>query len=428
MVDSGFHSAEIGLPESISPKERLASDVNEVLRVRQRIKEKTSNTFTDRLLGVVSAGRGAEKYLPRTIPLLIQQANEAGRKVDLLIGMNNGFENEEFYAAIGGSEETEVVHLYADQKLEPNVPAKVRDESKEPYTFTNDEANRNRVFIIHQPASAHAAGKIRMLNDAYGLVMDSIEAGWTPPNLTIAFDAESEFRLAEGKSTRYGENSNGLARLLDQCEGPEAPDVIGTKNRFAVYRDTVGQSKPDTEGVVPPMQLFLNLVHGRIDGYRWNPGGGTLGKTEAIVSLIDTISRRYPGMRIEDVVSTVLGLHAGFQQGVSYEVLSLNRCPGLEDQNGWREQMERWVAGSKALDDLYGRENTKLVAGPGKIWNVVAGVGGLMQEATTVRNKKQVLDLVQYMVDMLKVRPEYNAMHDKVMPDVVKGSSTTASW
>ena len=359
----------------LSPAQRLERDSAEV-RARYRILREHTRGATDplRLLVVISITHGAERHLPRSLPRLFAQTRARGCAVDLLLGCNNGYQSRELDAWLEKHSGCRVIEGFCS-KLAADRPAAIVDRGGAPLLISATHPDEDRCFLIRQrPApqarSGVAAGKIRMLGDLYGLIADSIAAGWHPPRLLLACDAESEFELAAPWSLEQA-GEPGLARLLERFANEADLDLLGTRNRFAAFETLPdGSRQPRLDWRLPSMQLYLNLVHSRAHGFMWMPGGGTLGRTEALTALLAVICSHYPSMRIEDTQTTLLGRSAGFGVAIDTRVCSLNRCASPAEKDLAIGQLERYISGQKDLEEKYGREVGRIV--PGSTFTIIA--------------------------------------------------------
>ncbi|MFB2771451.1 hypothetical protein ACE1AT_19505 [Pelatocladus sp. BLCC-F211] len=425
---------------------RLRSDVESVLSCREWIKTITNNTFdSTRILGVVAVAKGAENYLPYTIPKIITKISEIGVIADIVIGLNNGFECQSVIERFSLIPNVQVIHLYTGEKLANNIPAKIFDNAKcegEVYSLSNIDyqSSQHRIFVVHQKKGEYTAGKIRVLGDIYAsLLLRSIENGWIPPAILVAFDAESQF-LVEQKYAFIEPESNGLMLMVNKLKNEPEIDILGTRNKFAVYQKSILDGMkvllPNFSEEIPPLQFFLDAVHGRYIGYQWMPGGGTLGKTDVLISLLVVISQRYPGTRSEDSHLTILAKHAGFIGKIFLDVVSINRTPSLTDMttgeeqtNAWIEQIFRWDSGYQGLKLCYGVHNIKFIvsnqiplsifAEPIQFLKILQGRDKI--NIKTVFKKVKTLVIAFLNSQNIKKKSLDN-------PDILQGSKTKASW
>lgn len=407
---------------------RLADDVRRVLRLHDEILVATGGTCdSSRVLGIVAAAASAEQYLAYTIPRLVRQIEASGRRADLVIGLNNGFRCDRTIAYLKSLDRVQLIELYTGDKLGPAIPTTCFDhpgEQTQPYTIPPADDAQHRVFVVYQREGPHAAGKIRMLDDlGRGLILPSIQAGWQPPQYTLVFDAESIFiAQTEDRSldtelsqirtllARLGGNiervvntltqayisakqrqtltppatqsqpldfeSNGLAPLIDLLDSQPDLHITGAITRFCTYEtsktiDGIDVRLPRLATPCSPMHTIYNYTCGLIPGCLCMPGGGTIGRTECMLSLLATISQLYPGTTSEDAILTVLAEPAGFRIGLCDQALLTNRCAATDEwtkhqppRRAWQHQFVRWYAGFDAVEQHYGRHNAGAVLGP----------------------------------------------------------------
>ncbi|BAY76701.1 hypothetical protein NIES25_31580 [Nostoc linckia NIES-25] len=436
--------------EKIALRERqnrtLSADVKSVLYYRDWIQAQTNHTFDKtRILGIVAATKGAENYLPYTIPKIIQQISEIGMKADIVIGLNHGFECPAVIDRFTLLQNTQIIHLYTQEKLANNIPAPIFDNimcQGKPYCLTNTDVYkyRHRIFVVHQKQGQYSAGKIRVLGDIYGsLLLKSIEHGWIPPALLITFDAESQFLVARNYSVIDLE-SNGLKLIINQFLNSPEIDILGTKNKFAVYQkaivDGIEVLLPDFSEELPPIQWFIDIVHGRFSSFECKWGGGTFGKTDVIVSLLVLISINYPGIRTEDTQLTILSKYAGFIGDIFLDVISTNRTPSIADmtmehpqKKAWIEQIYRWLTSVESLKLLYGEHNINMLVNIGFPWFTLAHpitflklvMGNKSINLPTIFNKIKLLFFsFLYYHNIQK--------HSTKNPDILQGDKAKAFW
>ncbi|MDZ8077973.1 MAG: hypothetical protein RMX35_02535 [Nostoc sp. DcaGUA01] len=385
-------SSSFSKEEIISLREKqdrtLEADVKSVLDYRAWIQTKTHHTVDNtRILGIVATTQGAENYLPYTIPKIIQQISETGMMADIVIGLNNGFECPVVIEKFALLSDVQVVNLYTAEKLANNIPALIFDNvmcQGEPYYLNNMEKPycRHRIFVVHQKEGKYSAGKIRILGDIYGsLLLKSIEHGWIPPAILVAFDAESIF-LANRNYSVIEPESNGLKLIVNHLQNNSEIDILGTRNKFAVYqKTTVNESEillPNFSEELSPIHWFIDIVHGRFSGYQYKPASGTVGKTDALVSVIAVIAERYPGIKSDDTHITILAKYARFVGDIFMDVISTNRTPHLADmtmeqppKKAWKEQLYRWSTANRGLKLLYGEHNIKLIVSYNFPWFIL---------------------------------------------------------
>lgn len=424
----------------------LRDDVRSVLFYREQINAKTNCTFdTTRILGVVAAGKGAENYLPYTIPKIIQQVSELGKGADIVIGLNNGFECQSILDRFTLLPDVQVIHLYTGEKTASTVPSEIFDNSQcegQPYLLSAIDPHRakHRVLVVHQKEGLYSAGKIRVLGDIYGsLLWKSIENGWTPPKFIVAFDAESQF-LVNQQNIAPKLESNGLLLIVNELQNHPEIDLLGANNRYVVYRknaiDGIGVFLPDFNAELPPIQWFLNILHGKYLGYKYKPAGCTVGKVDTIISLFAVIAERYPGTRIDDVHLTILAQNAGFRGDIFMSVVSTNRVPNPSDrttgtlsQPAWIEQVYRWSTGIHGLEINYGNHNVRPICSASFPWNILIDPIGFwqamiaMEKLNFYTGLKKMKVLIYAFWVFIKIRKK--ALEN---PDRLRDPEANASW
>jgi len=424
----------------------LTADVEGVLSCREWINGKTNRTFDKtRILGVVAAGKGAEHYLPYTIPKIIGQISEMGKGADIIIGLNNGYECQTATDRFTLLPNVQVIHLYTEEKMGCTTPANVFENGKcegRPYQLSNTDlqSSKHRIFIVHQKEGPYSAGKIRVLGDIYGsLLMKSIENGWRPPEALVTFDAESQFLVNQDRGVPDSE-SNGLMLLVSELQNNPRIDLLGAGPKYAVYRKGLADGAevllPSFGEQLPPIQRCLRAVHGRYKGYKWKPGGGTIGRTDVIVSLLAVIAARYPGARTEDVQLTILAHHAGFQGDIFMDVVFTNRVPRVTDMTtdgltepAWIQQMYRWIAGAHALEITYGKHNVRSIVSTGFPWSVFEDLIGLRRrfKGTEETNVRTVLKNLKVLLVAFVTFQEIKKKASE-SPDILQGPGAKGSW
>lgn len=413
--------------------------MEQVLTYQELIKHQTNNrSDSTRILGVVAATHGAEKYLPITIPQLLQQIAEIGLGSDIIIGLNNGFECQAVIERFTQLPDVQVVHLYTEEKLASTTPANIFDNyqcSGAPYCLNNDPLPvPHRIFVVHQRKGAYSAGKIRILGDIYhSLILKSIAEGWLPPEILFTFDAESEF-LVNHQQTIPQPDSNGLQLIVKQLQNHPELDILGTNNRYVVYQQKKSANtevwEPNFDEELPPIPWFLNLVHGKYRGFQWKPGGGTFARTGVLTSLLATISQKYPGTRNEDVQLTVLAKHAGFCGDILIDVISTNRVPSPKEIIQNEQQLKRWIAANYALEINYGKNNVRELSNIGIAWNVWFDPISFWQRIMAFEQLSLLQALKQKTKILIALSWTFFKIRQQALknPDVLQGSQAKASW
>jgi hypothetical protein len=425
--------------------QNLRTDVNRVLECRAWINTKTKHRYdSNRILGILAAAKGAEHYLPYTIPKIIAQLSEINLGGDIFVGLNNGFECPLLEQQLAILPNVNLIHLYTEAKPASTVPARI---FADPYCGgdvfrvqnTMYGSPQHRVFMIHQKQGPHAPGKIRMLSDIYALLLSSIESGWIPTSFLFMFDAESQV-LVNQPGCWPDSDSNGLKVIISQLQTQHNLDILGAKNRYVVFRDAKLAEAPilvpDFAAEMPPIQWFLNILHGKYSGYRYLPGGFNVGKSDLMMSIFNVITRNYPGARSEDVQLTVLAEQAGFSTGICLDTISTNRVPAVAEVSNdplrrplWIAQVQRWCAAVYALENLYGQQYVQPICSGRFPWNVLLDpVGFLISLYQT--EKINLCNLPKQCRDLLIASFVYQTIIRKGLghPDILTGSEARASW
>ena len=439
--------------EKISLREKqnktLMTDVKSVLSYRKWINAKTNSTFDPkRILGVVAAGKGAENYLPCTIPKIIQQISELELGADIIIGLNNGFECPAVIECFTLLPNVQVIDLYTEKKAASQIPAKIFENVNcegEPYCLSNVELqdSRHRIFVVHQQEGAYSAGKLRVLGDIYGsLLLKSIDHGWIPPAILVAFDAESQFLVKQEGAIPQPE-SNGLSLIVSELQRNQKLDLLGANNRCVVYQKTmVGTTEvlvPDFSKELPPIIWLTNVVHGHYRGYMYKPGGGIVGRTDVMIGLLAVIAERYPGSRLEDIHLSVLAKHAGFRGDVFMSVLVTNRVPSLTEMKANEsaklarlEQFERWLAGIYSLEANYGKHNVMPLHSTNYPWHLWQDPIGFLQRVSLIEKMNFFTLYAHIKVSKLIIASSFAffKIRQKASknPDILQGSKAKADW
>lgn len=440
-----------------------------------------------RVLGVVSAASGAERYLSDTIPRIARQIGQGGRWADLIIGLNNGFTSERTIERLAAIPDAQVIRLYTDARPSEAEPSAIfeRPDLQPPRaTIGGYGQPQHRIFVVYQRASPYAAGKIRMLGDIFlGLVIPSIEQGWRPPRYTVAFDAETIFYSdrrdrslaremakvallrkklpgdlerviqvlidlhAAARSQpsappappleRIDPHDPGLALLIDDLERDPGLAITSAITRFCVYRAAGaadGLLQPDFSAPCSAMHMIYNYTCGLLPGCMCMAGGGTVGRTDCMASLLGVIAAQYPGTTSEDSLLTVLAAAVGFRTRMADHVFLTNRCPDLHDMTShdpprpaWQQQFVRWYAGFNAVEELYGRHNATDILGPSSEAFVTASLAIFYKHLQQTDDIPGGLALLRR---FLESGSEYEAIRHLALlnPDHLTGSASRPAW
>lgn len=405
----------------VEQERTLRADVANVEAVHHHILQRVMAPFdSTRVLGVVCATKGSEHYLPYTVPVWMNQLSRAGKQVDIIIGLNDGYECADVIVGLAALPNTTVYHLATGDKVSGNIPASVfaHDRPSDRYCIPQEHVG-HRVFVLHQRSGPYAAGKTRMLQDICdSMVLGSIEQGWVPPKYLAMFDHETvlvekspeddirpyfarvsdllqqmsnpqqvvQRLIAEHASSdrsRIGKrapapptinlDAPGLEHLVALLDA-SAADVVGIGWRNCVYDvETMYAGMPV---LMPNLAAGVSVLHeaghaalGLTPQTMTFSAGCTVGKLDVLLGIHVAMYRTYPGLVGEDAMSTVLAFHAGYNVVFHHGIYNTNRCPSLKDVSAssamaaWKEQYARWLAVIDTVERLYGGANCTPIRG-----------------------------------------------------------------
>lgn len=365
ILSNSTFSLSNGYAESslwLTPAERLERDVNQVRALEYTLRQRTS-LCPDRLLCIVSCSTKDDAYLAGSLPALIEEVQTLGKHVDILVGLNNGALTPQTKSAIRTYSNIIVEQTYCTPKQGADIPAEVRAIRKpERKYFIRDipDSNNHRILFVHQPQSQFNRGKIRMLQDSYNLCSESAQAGvWSVPTQLLTIDAETHFMEKRAESQR-----GALAQLIEEKSRKDLR-AIGTRWNLMPFEEKNGLRRPQPLGAISTEHSIIKQLYGA-HGFRYMPGGGTLGDSLFMLAVGHTASR-YPGLRQEDILMTALTNSSGEQWGLSEEVHTANKCVPAghpHAQQHGRAQIHRWYAGIHALTRHYGVSSMQEIADP----------------------------------------------------------------
>lgn len=317
----------------------------------------------DRLLCIVSCSSKDDAYLAGSLPALIEQVQTLEKHVDILVGLNNGALTPQTKGAIRGNSNIIVEQTYCTPKLGADIRAEVRaiGEAERKY-FIRDipDIDKHRVIFVYQPQSQFNRGKIRMLQDLYNLCSESAQAGvWSVPAQLLTIDAETHF-MRKKIASRTG----ALAELVAE-KSRKGFRAIGTRWNLMPFEDNNGLRLPQPLHPISTEHSIIEQLYGE-QGFRYMPGGGTLGDSLFMLAVGHTASR-YPGLRQEDILMTALTNTSGEHWGLSDKIHSANKCVPAghpHAQQHGRAQIHRWYAGIHALTRHYGVKSMQEIADP----------------------------------------------------------------
>ena len=420
-------------PQMATPEQdqTLREDVAQVLALRSRIKQYTHNTFdTARVCAVTPASPGGEHYLPYTIPTLIKQIARAGKRADIVIGLNNGYECPLTIAGLSTLLDTEIIHLYTGDKPGAHIPAPIfASPDHQDATYHIPQAsNGHRIFVLHQKRGPHAPGKIRVLGDiCHSLLLHNIAQGWIPPLYLLMLDQETlvledhedfdtpalvvkmkllveqglpiEAAVQRVISDHYAANrraaptasstseavvdlnGRGVDRLIERMEQTGA-DISSVRWKNCAYNiESIYRS---AKVILPSLNVVTSILHRMVyemtglSPYTMTFSGGcTLGRMDALLATHSYMASAYPGLTAEDAMATVLAYNAGFSTFMERQLYNTNRCFARHETLStsgvatWKDQYARWIAGNDAIERLYGFSNITPMQGDGEAMSPV---------------------------------------------------------
>lgn len=432
----------------------LREDVANVLATREQIIAQTRNTFDPtRGLGIVCAANGSEQYLPYTVPTLMAQIARAGRRADIIIGLNDGYECPDVIAALAAMPDVEVQHLYTGDKPAGNIPSPIFERPDQPdagYRIAQESAHQ-RIFVLHQRRGPYAAGKTRMLHDiCAAMVMGSITRGWVPPDTVVLFDHETlllperpeddlqpDLDHVAGLLRQVGTPQGVVQRLIAEYSSPTRPrvaardlpappitldspglevlfgelersgaDIVSTPWRNCVYDNHTTYAglpvlMPNLAAPVPVLHRAGYAAIGLTPHTRNLSAGCTVGRTAPLLGVYISMCTTYPGLVGEDATSTVLAHHAGFSMVLQRGLFNTNRCPALHELSpasglpAWKEQYVRWVAVIDALEQLYGYDQIAPIRGVDQQMSMAIALALFAQTLRRTNDLAQSFELLQ---------------------------------
>lgn len=317
----------------------------------------------DRLMVMMPVGQNGNRHFVNSALQIIMQANQVGRKVDMLLGLNQVDYPREV-AALGFGD-TDVTDLYVNEDasngMTENFPLLLTedvftDPSHTGPKFVMDapDPDRNRIFAVRQQRTKWNAGKNPLQRVMVRMLIDRVMHmnGPIPGEILLA-DADSWFveRPADRDVDNMDILTNGLGAMLREKDNRNLT-MIGARCRSAQYAERTpgGEKIPDFGLPVSDIYQFFDASAPK--NLKFMVGGGTLGDFPTVLSLLSIICHRYPGSRVEDLHYSVIAERAGVPWGVSEKT-----CVSNEVRQESLDQPQRWLCGSQGLRDLYRNEN-----------------------------------------------------------------------
>jgi hypothetical protein len=301
------------------------------------------------------------KMFEHSLKDLINQAQQSGLELDVLIVANNGggstpevgsLMSSKVLADIGNIPEFESVTKVKTSRpnvesLDASTPWEISRNIKD----VKKSAAGNRVLYIEQEFNSLNKGKIRAIRDISNYLTNQIlENGYTP-DFIFQMDAETILKYKDKKL----ENSIAPLKVLYNQISRGGKIAAGTKDKFAIMDPDsglpldkpIGSAQKGFEATNTP-DKFISL-----------PGGALMSKPANYIAGMVAISRETPSMGVEDYMFTKLLREDATEQGQGFEnvaesvglITHLNRTP-----ENWRQaikQMANWRKHARAADDIF---------------------------------------------------------------------------
>lgn len=312
----------------------------------------------NRISAVVSAF-DAKDVLPKTLKEITQLIRGSGLGGEIFVVLNNGGGNT--MESLSPSSEAEIgvdniiwgrtEQMKAKREKEGATPRKIKLG-----TGLSPMTKGISLVLIKQDKDPDNAGKIRGLRDVYELLWELNQKSGYCPQYLFAFDAETRLHYRGPRQGHISTQQNfGLNHMIKLTNKGRV--VVGAKCKLIPYNV---EGNPDWEAETPPMQVVTNMLHGR-DGYRWLSGGATLGDFGFMVAAMSAISRKFPGLRVEDTMLTAVAKAMNIGMIVDPEVIHTNRCPSMENRVDASRQVERWMMGVEGVKRVIGKSFSKKI-------------------------------------------------------------------
>ncbi len=338
----------------------LNHDIDTFRWFRQNIEgyAKTRRVTFDanRLCILMPVGRDGNRHFVNSVGQLLMQARQAGKSVDLLLGLNQVDYPEEIRALNG--ERIEVTNLYVNEDISNGLQDHhplflAEDVFRSPslqdskFVIDNPRCEDHRIFAIRQRKTAWNAGKNPLQGVLVRMLFDRLmQGGERVPSQILLADADSWFIAPQAeKATNMDLLTNGLQELLREKE-ERGLTMIGARGTSALFDERGGQRIPHFDLPVPPIYQLLD------EGGRCMVGGGTLGDFTTVLSLLAIVCHRYPGSRTEDAHYTALAHRAEVKWGIAERAHVSN-----EVHENSLEQLKRWFSGAHGIRKLYRGQN-----------------------------------------------------------------------
>lgn len=403
--------------EQSKEKPVFESYLEDCNRVKKEIK---GSPEVDRVAIVISA-YDSGKRLQTTIREFSQQCMDARRKVDFFIVLNNGGGNTKQEVTALQTEYTSAAWILHNQEKASDDP----HQSGEYQTSTNQPTDASITFhIINQAKHPNNDGKIRGLRDAYSIMYQLNQSAAYHPKYIIAADDETRLRYLDEtgldkKNTTLANTTfrgNPLNELLTQLDQNYTLTFIGARSRLTPFdKDGI----PHFEQTVPPWQLTVNMIHGK-SGYQWLPGGATIGRFTEMLSIMYTMSQRFPKLKTEDIMCSATAEKLGYISKIAENIVHANRCPEYttETMTLAAQQIGRWLSANEGIKQVAGQHALDNITASNLFQMITHNGLGLIKD-----------DPIRYFNAVLSLPPYILLTEEaKKTPDDITDSHGSAGW
>lgn len=378
----------------------LKHDVASFQWLEHDLKQNIQAVDEDRLTILMPVGRGGNHHFINSATRIVEQANDIGKKVDLLLGLNHVDYPEE----VNGlrSQNTDIVNLYLNEEestgIQPNIPLLLTEDvyespdlTGEKYVIGKSDPKRNRIFAIRQEQTPWNKGKNPLQRVLVRMLDDSVRHGnGAIPKDMLLMDADSW--LVQHSAGRRPQNfdlgSNGLGSLLAEKESLGL-EMIGAHCQSAKFEQTRnGDKVPNFDR---PLTKLYQLLDASSPYLKFMPGGATLGDFPTVLAALAIIAHRYPGSRSEDMHTSIIADAAGVKWDLAKNTSVSNE---VREEN--LDQAKRWFSGAQGLLKLYKGQNAfKGIMKPNSFRSAFGGP-----------EWKEAMDQYEYLIEYSKQHPD----------------------
>lgn len=336
--------------ERIKHPNDVRHDLRLIEDIRSEINFRIPAFDRDRILVLASVCEKGDSKMRVTLPRILQQADEIGKKCDVLMGINcgmrlpyteselqnSGLRFEELFSAHDAVDDHGHHSVYGNEFLSGNERM-----------ITDIREDLHRVFCVRQYAHPQARGKNKMLKVLNDVTIKSMtEGAWRfPPSHVLEIDDDSRFY--DGLRM----DANGIALLYKEME-INAVSAIGARWRTVRYAEENTQAGPvsNPDFALPFDNAYKYIDTSQSEWMRFLPGGGALGETDLMLACRWPIGHRYPSSRSDDVHRTIYVGASGAPWKISDYGYVLNESRNSDDQ------ILRWLKGTFGLRRILGRK------------------------------------------------------------------------